>query len=156
MPKRVVVYVSRSGHSRALAENVATLLDCTASEIVDKENRRGLFGFLRTGSQSMRGIATPIDDPNVDLSEAETVVLVQPTWASSATPPLRTWLQAHKAELAGKKIALLVSNWSSPGEKLKTGFETEFGPLTSFAVVKQRSDDATRTRILDDFVTPLR
>ena len=156
MKKAVVVYVSRTGHARALAEQVAGLLGGAASEIVDKENRRGLMGFLRTGRQAMKGMATPIDDPNVDLSQSETVVLVEPTWASSAAPPLRTWLQAHRAELAGKKMALLVSNWSSPGEKLKTEFEAEFGRLTSFAVVKQHSDDATRARILDDFVTLLK
>lgn len=156
MQNTVVVYVSKAGHSRALAEKVATLLGCTASEIVDKVNRHGLLGFLRTGRQAVQGRSTPIDDPNVDLSAADSVVLVEPTWASNAAPPLRTWLRGHAPELAGKKVALLISNWKSPGELLKTRFESEFGRLTSFAVVHQRADETERSKILDDFVTPLR
>ncbi len=156
MQKTVVVYVSRTGHSRALAEQVAELLGTVASEIVDKVDRRGLFGYLRTGSQAMRHLSTPIDDPKVNLSSADTIVLVQPTWASSAAPPLRTWLRAHEPELKGKKLGLLVSNMSSPGERLRAGFEREFGPVASFAVVKQRSDETTRSKVVDDFVAPLR
>lgn len=92
----------------------------------------------------------------VDLSKADAVVLVQPTWASNATPPLRTWLRAHQTELTGRRLALLVSNWSSPGDKLRTRFEGEFGPVTSFAVVHQRVSEIARAKILGDFVAPLR
>lgn len=59
------------------------------------------------------GRATPIKDPKVDLSGAESVVLVEPVWASSVCPPLRTWLKTHKAELAGKQVALLASRLGS-------------------------------------------
>jgi len=39
-----VVYVTRTGHARALAEEVAKLVGVTARQIVDKVARRGLIG----------------------------------------------------------------------------------------------------------------
>ena len=97
MPNARIVYVTRTGHARALAEEVAKLVRGTAGRIVDKVDRRGFIGYVRTCRQAVRGMATPIDDPNVDLDGADVVILVQPVWAWSVTPPMRSWLQAHKA-----------------------------------------------------------
>jgi len=101
-------------------------------------------------------MATPIEDPNVDLAGAEVVVLVQPVWAWSVTPPMRSWLQAHKAELEGKKLGFLATNGGSPGEPLKRKFEKEFGKLAAFAVIHQRDSEAKRSDVIAAFVVALK
>ena len=138
MGKSAVVYVTRTGHSRALAEAVAAMLGAKAHEIVDLVPRNGGLRYFWAGGQASMGMATPIKDPEVDLANAESVILVEPVWASSVCPPLRTWLKAHKAELAGKKIALLVSNLGSEGEPIKVKFEAEFFPLAAFACIHEK------------------
>ncbi len=138
MAKSAVVYVTRTGHSKALAEAVAARLGVEAHEIVDLVPRKGSLGYFWAGGQASMGMASPIKDPEVDLAGAESVVLVEPVWASSVCPPLRTWLKAHKAELAGKKIALIASNLGSEGEPLKAKFEAEFGPLAAFACIHEK------------------
>lgn len=138
MGKSVVVYVTRTGHSRTLAEAVAARLGAKAHEIVDLVPRNGGLRYFWAGGQASMGRATPIKDPEVDLSGVESVVLVEPVWASSVCPPLRTWLKAHKAELAGKKIALLLSSLGSEGEPFKAKFEAEFFPLAAFARVLEK------------------
>lgn len=138
MGKSAVVYVTRTGHSRTLAEAVASRLGVKAHEIVDLVPRKGSLRYFWAGGQASMGMATPIKDPEVDLAGVESVVLVEPVWASSVCPPLRTWLNAHKAGLAGKKIALLISNQGSEGEPFKAKFEAEFFPLAAFACIHEK------------------
>lgn len=142
MQKSVVVYVTRTGHSRTLAEAAAASLGAKAHEIVDLVPRKGALGYFWAGGQASMGMASPIRDPEVDLSDADSVVLVEPVWAGSACPPLRTWLKAHKAELAGKKLALVVSCLGSEGGPLKAKFEAEFFPLAAFARVLEQDPQA--------------
>jgi hypothetical protein len=155
MAGTVVVYVTRSGHAKALADDIGKRLGTEALEIGDLVNRRGLLGFIKSGAQASMGAATPIREPKADLSSASAVVLVQPVWASSVCPPLRSWLKAHKEELTGKSIGLLSTNRGSDGGPLQAKFEKEFGPLAAFAVIAEKTDGATRIGILDGFQASL-
>lgn len=114
MSDTVIVYVTRDGYSRALAEELGRLVGAPAAEIGDEVKRRGFFGYMRSGFQAAARKATPIRDPGVELSRAKRVVLVQPVWASAVCPPLRTWLRAHRPELAGKRIGLVASEKGKP------------------------------------------
>lgn len=149
MKATAVVYVTRTGHSKELAEAVAARLGAKECEIVDLVPRKGFIGYMRAGAHGSMNKATPIKDPLVDLTEAAVVVLVQPTWAGAVCPPLRTWLVAHKAELAGKKLALLVSNLGSEGEPLKAKFEAEFGPLAAFACIHEKDPQAEKDAAIE-------
>lgn len=151
MPKVLVLYVTRSGHARALAQDLAAGLGVEAQEIGDLVGRKGLFGYIRSGAQASMGAATPIRDPGADLASAAAVILVQPVWASSLCPPLRTWHSAHKAELAGKKLALLATNKGSEPEALKAKVEAELGPLAGFALLRESLPAAERAAALKAF-----
>jgi hypothetical protein len=52
MPGMLVLDVTRDGHSRSLAEEFARLVGVEAMEIVDLVNRKGFFGFMRSGNQA--------------------------------------------------------------------------------------------------------
>ena len=152
----VVLYITRSGHSKKLAEMLSRELGAVLYEIGDTVDRRGLIGYLRTGYQASTKKATAIKDPGVDLKGIDTVVLVQPIWASGVCPPVRTWLLAHQSELKGKKIALLASNLGSPAERLKANFESEFGPLAAFDVIPQREAEENKATRVAAFVKSLK
>ncbi len=151
MSKGIIVYVSRTGHSRELADLLGQQTSFPVIEIKDLVNRSGIIGWLRSGAQASKKMATPIEDPHADLSSVETVVLVQPIWASSVVPPLRTWLQAHRDELGGKKIALLASYMGSPIDRLKTAFESEFFPLAAFEGIRSKTTTEEKQRRLGEF-----
>jgi flavodoxin len=59
MPGIKTVYVTRTGHARALAERIAALSGGTAAEIGDPSNRKGIFGFLKSGAQASKGSYSP-------------------------------------------------------------------------------------------------
>lgn len=156
MPGIKTVYVTRTGHARALAGKIAALSGGSAAEIGDPANRKGIFGFLKSGGQASKGSDAPFIDPRIDLSDASAVALVQPLWASSVCPPLRSWIKAHKAELNGKKIGLFVTARASAGEPIRAKFEAEFGPLAAFALVREKDDEASREHALEEFVASLK
>ena len=45
--KVLVVYYSRTGNTRFVAETIAQSLEADIEEIKDRKNRMGIFGFLR-------------------------------------------------------------------------------------------------------------
>lgn len=151
----LVVFVTRTGHARQLAAMIGKETSFPVAEIGDKVDRKGFFGFMKAGFQAVNKKATPISDPGVSLADKNIIILVQPIWASSIVPPLRTWLQSHTNELTGKKIALLVTNKGGPVEKLKIAFETEFWPLTALASIPEKTDDSEMQRILREFLASL-
>jgi hypothetical protein len=153
MADRIVVYVTRDGHSRALALDLGKRLGAAVCEIGDKVNRKGLIGWIKSGYQASRGLATPISDPTPVLRDVHDLILVQPLWVGAVCPPLRTWLRAHIGEISTAKISLLASKGGSSGKPLKTKFEAEFLPLVAFATIKESQSQAEKDRELDSFVS---
>jgi hypothetical protein len=159
MSEAIVLFVTRDGHSRALALDLGARLGSEVREIGDLEKRKGLFGWLRSGRQAAMGEATPIGDPQVDLSAVKSVALVQPVWASAICPPIRTWLRAHEKELDGKRVAILSSAYSTPPLAIRGKYEAEFGArlgaLAACSVVNRKDGPAERERALGDFAAEL-
>lgn len=151
MGETVIVYVTRTGNSRTLAASLGEIIKAPVCEIGDLTNRKGIWGFIVSGSQAARKIAAPIKDPGISLSGVRTVILVQPIWASNLCPPLRTWLQAHHDELSGVRLALVASNLGSPPEKFRANFEKEFGPLVAFTSIAQKESSEKKTAALKEF-----
>ena len=51
--KVLVVYYSRTGNTKFVAEAIAQSLEADIEEIKDKKNRMGVFGFLRCGYEAI-------------------------------------------------------------------------------------------------------
>lgn len=159
MSETIVLYATRSGHSRVLALDLGSRLGAEVREIGDLVNRKGLFGWLRSGGQAAMKKATPISDPALDLGRVSTIVLVQPVWASAICPPIRSWLRAHAKELTGKRIALLTSSMGTSASVLRSAFESEFasdtGKLAACANILQQAGQAERDIAIEEFVSEL-
>lgn len=155
MTNSVVVYVTRTGNARRIAERLAARLQGRAFLIEDKVNRMGFWGYLRAGYHSSTKKATPIGDPGVDLSAADTVVMVQPIWASGVVPPLRSWLNAHRPELKGKKLGLFTVCKGSDAGKVQSAFEGEFMPLAAFGSIKELDGEKAQDDAFEAFARSL-
>jgi hypothetical protein len=155
----LVLFVTRDGHSRELASRIGERLKAPVHEIKDLVRRRGFIGYMRTGAQASMKMATPIGDPGVGLEGVKLVVLVQPVWAASLCPPLRSWLLAHRDQLRGVRLALLASCQISPPARIQARYDSEFGqafgPLAALAVVRQNLSEPERSRIIDHFAAAL-
>lgn len=104
----LVVYYSRNGHTRAVAEEIAHALGgAETEEIRDTVERRGLRGYLRSGRDAIKKRETTLATPGRDVSAYDFVVVGGPVWAGGLSSPVRTWLRAHGREL--RTVAFFLS-----------------------------------------------
>ncbi|MBU7001389.1 MAG: NAD(P)H-dependent oxidoreductase [Theionarchaea archaeon] len=94
--KALVVYYSRSGHTRKVGETIADMLACDKEEIIDTAWRSGPIGFLRSGYQNKKKSFTKIEALKRDVSKYDLVIIGTPVWAGTASVPMRTFVHRHK------------------------------------------------------------
>lgn len=91
-PKILVVYYSRSGHTKRIAEEIASALHADVEEIVDRQDRTGLWGYLWSGLDSLFEKPAEILDPVRDPADYDLVIVGTPVWTSSISTPVRAYL----------------------------------------------------------------
>jgi flavodoxin len=106
--KTLVIYYTRTGNTKFIAETIAAELGADIEEVVDLKNRQGKLAFLPAGRDAMRGKETEIDQTKRTPADYDLIIIGQPVWAGSPTPAIRTYL--NKNDLSGKKVALLFSD----------------------------------------------
>ncbi len=126
MKKPLIVYTTRTGHTRELAAMLAGRFGTSSHEVVDKVNRKGAVRFVFSGFQATTKKATPIEEAPVDIADHDGIILVVPIWASNLVPPMRTWLQKHAKEIIGKPVAVLASNKGSDIPPYEQNVKAEF------------------------------
>lgn len=100
-PSRIlVVYYSRTGKTREVAEDIVKNLGCDSEQIVDTKKRGGPLGFLTAGRDSGRGSLTTIEVPKKDPSAYDLVIVGTPVWNNTVSTPVRTYLSMNKGKIA--------------------------------------------------------
>jgi len=51
--KSLVVFYSRTGTTKRVAESISNLLKCDVEEVIDRKDRKGPLGCLKSGSDAM-------------------------------------------------------------------------------------------------------
>ncbi|HUL75537.1 MAG TPA: flavodoxin [Vicinamibacterales bacterium] len=95
MPRILVVYFSRTGHTRLVAAQVASALGADLEELVDPTNRTGILGYLRSGREAFFRRLAPIAPIAHDAADYDLVVVGTPIWNFSLSAPVRTYLQRY-------------------------------------------------------------
>jgi flavodoxin len=112
--KTLVVYYSRTGNTRGVAQKIAQILHADLDEIIDKKKRSGIMGYLSAGKDAMT-------KANIDISyklnpaEYDMVVIGTPIWGFTITPAMRTYLKAHSGSI--KKAAFFATSGGSEFDK---------------------------------------
>jgi flavodoxin len=104
--KSLVVFYSRTGNAKFVAETIAAEIGADVEELVDQKNRSGPIGWLNAGKDARRGNETEIAPTKKSPADYDLIVVGTPNWASRITPAIRTYLK--KNSLAGKKVAAFV------------------------------------------------
>jgi len=113
--KTLVIYYSRTGMTKKLAENIAAELGADIEELIDKDKRKGALGYLKSGKEAMQKKLAVIEDLRYNPAEYDLVILGTPTWAYAMACALRTYLTDHKGEI--KQAAFFATNTSDGGDK---------------------------------------
>ena len=121
--KTLVVYYSFTNNVHTIVSDLQTQIDADAVRIEPAEE--GLdytANNYAIGSALISAIRNNPDDASsypeikpvdVNLDEYDMVIVAAPLWWSNMAAPLQTWLFHNGAQMAGKKIGLIVSSASS-------------------------------------------
>lgn len=113
--KTLIVYYSRTGVTKKVAELLKQKLNCDIEEIIDTKNRQGPIGYITGGRDAMKEILTEIKPTEKNPADYDLVIIGTPVWASNMAPAIRTYITAQKDKL--KKVAFLVTYGGSGLEK---------------------------------------
>jgi hypothetical protein len=101
-PGRIlVVYYSRSGTTRRIAELLASELGADIEAIREpgateaRAARAGARGYVRSLLDALRHRQVKVAPPLHDLSAYDLVIVGTPVWASCASAPAIAWLKAQ-------------------------------------------------------------
>jgi flavodoxin len=88
----LVVYYSRTGNTRLIAETIAEKLNADIDEIKDIRGRLGVFGFLRSGYEAIVGKPAEIQPLQKNVEEYSLVIVGSPVWVGRLSSPVRAYL----------------------------------------------------------------
>jgi flavodoxin len=141
--KILIVFYSRSGTTRRVAETIAAELRCDVEEISDRKSRAGFFGIMRSVIEAARQRPAPIAPTRLNPSSYDLVVVGTPVWAWSVSSPVRTYLMEHGPNLPQVAFFCTLGN---------RGSESAFAQMQEVAGKPPHAKAAFKTR---DVVTGL-
>ena len=109
----LVVYYSRTGKTRMVAERLATLLVADVAEIKEKKERTGLLGFLG-------GIKDSLLKRKAELAQAaepgdhRVVLIGMPIWASRPPPAICSYVA--QVDLSGRTVCAFCTSDGTRGK----------------------------------------
>jgi len=147
--KILVVYYSKTGHTRKIAQDIAQQMKADLEEINDQKKRTGLLGFIFGGRDALTKKETRISEMKKNPAEYDLVILGSPLWAGNITPAVRTYINQY-----GDSIRSTAFFLSSGGKTPDQVFETLLSLLkkkpvamTGISVNEMEDHDTYHARI---------
>ena len=108
--KTAIVYYSMSGNTKFIADKIAENIDADVIRIepVKAYPDSGVRKFIWGGKSAVMGNTPKLQPYDFDADKYDTIIFGTPVWASTFTPPIRTFIEENKASLAEKKIAVFI------------------------------------------------
>ncbi len=98
-PKILVLYFSRTGTTRMLAEAIAHATGADIEGLREHRSRRGIWGWLRSGYEGTYKRATEPLPLSLEPRHYDLVFIGSPTWNDALCSPVRGFLQRHGKSL---------------------------------------------------------
>lgn len=97
--KTLVVFYSRSGTTRKIAQALAEALKCDLEEITEPKPRTGFLGYIRSLLEARGKRPSTIAPKKYDVSSYDLVVIGTPVWGWSLSSPIRAYLTTTASQL---------------------------------------------------------
>jgi flavodoxin len=95
MKKTLVVYHSRSGITRRVAQSLARKLDGDLEEVKVVQPMQGAIGYGFCALEAIAGLTPALRPARKDPAQYALVVIGTPIWFWSLSSPIRSWLARH-------------------------------------------------------------
>ena len=131
--KALVVYYSRTGTTKKVAEAISEMLKCDIEGIVDIKNRKGILGFLGAGRDTVFNKLTSINDVKKGPSEYDLVLIGTPIWVGNMSVAIRTYLSKYKGKF--KRVAFFCTMGGSGNKRAFKNMEELIGKKSESTLV---------------------
>ncbi len=105
--KTLVVYYSRTGNTKKVGDELATILQCDKEEILDTVDRAGPTGFVLSAREARGRVLAKIQPAKMDPAGYDLVIIGTPNWAANMSSPVRTYLTEYRAKF--KNVAFFLT-----------------------------------------------
>jgi flavodoxin len=112
--KALVVFYTRTGTTKKLAQAIAKELKGDIDEVIDKVDRSGAVGYFKAGRDAIKRKLTEIEKTKKDSSKYEVVLIGTPVWGWNMAPAIRTYIEQNKKKF--KNVAFFCTQASSGAE----------------------------------------
>ena len=150
----LIVYYSLEGNTDYAAQIIKEKLDAHIRRLDTKKqySTKGFTKFLWGGKSALMAEKPELEDYNVDFSRFDRIIFGFPVWASTFTPPLRTFIEENREGLKGKRFAAFACQSGSGAEKAlekleKFLGETAFEQTAVFIDPKAKRSEETDRKI---------
>jgi len=152
--KSLVVYYSRSGNTKLVAETIAKQMGCDIEEIIDNKNRDGIIGYIG-GVLNHKG-PTTIKEMNSKPGDYDLVIIGTPIWWYTCTPAVTAYLKQYGKDI--KRAAFFYTcNVDNKISALKD-MEGHLGrsPVSTFGIEKPKKNTKTMDKKLKGFIREIK
>jgi flavodoxin len=132
--KTLVVFYSRTGHTREVGHRIAAALHADMEEIGDRVNRRGIFGYFRSGREAWFERRTELLPLTRDPGAYDLVIVGTPIWNMSLSSPVRTYLQDQRNRLREVAFFCTMGRLGSERDFEQMASETGHQPVATLAL----------------------
>ncbi len=116
MSKILIVYFSRSGYTREIADALAGALGADIECVREYKGRLGVFGYVRSLLEALQQRTVPIRPAARNPADYDLVIIGTPVWASNMCSPVRAYIRAQQRSLA--RVALFCTQGGSGAMKV--------------------------------------
>jgi flavodoxin len=153
--KALVVFYSRTGATKQVAEALAESLNCDSEELIDTKKRGGPLGFLSAGKDAKAKKLTKLTDIKRDPASYDLVILGTPIWAGTLSSAARTYITNNKSKFT--RVAFFCTNGGGESQQLFAEMEAlcERRPVSILALQEKEVKKGVYQDKLRQFVEGL-
>ena len=94
--KSLIVFYSRTGITKKVAEAISEILECDIEEIRDTKNRKGALGYLASFKDAVSKKLTTIEEIKKNPASYDLVIIGTPVWIYTMSTPIRAYISQNK------------------------------------------------------------
>jgi flavodoxin len=153
--KALVVFYSRTGATKQVAEALAESLNCDSEELIDTKKRGGPLRFLSAGKDAKAKKLTKLKDIKRDPALYDLVILGTPIWAGTLSSAARTYVANNKSKF--KRVAFFCTHGGGESQQLFAEMEAlcERRPVSILALQEKEVKTGTYQGKIRQFVDGL-
>lgn len=115
----LIVFYSMEGNTEYAVNRIREKTGADTLKLVPKKAYvdKGFAKFVWGGKSAVMGEKPELNDYEVDLKQYDRIIFGFPVWASTFTPPIRTFISDNMDALKGKKFAAFACQAGNGAEK---------------------------------------